>query len=98
MSVLTLIRENWKGVVVGVAVAGASMYGGPLAGKAVEWVLPKALEHISTTPITDLTRHTNPFSVAPVSAPVAPRARATLAQVARDWGIQGRLDCRVVQR
>lgn len=34
MNVKMLIRDNWKGAVAGIIIAGATMYGGPIAGKA----------------------------------------------------------------
>jgi len=106
MNLKTLVQDHWKGVLVGVAVMAATTYGGPVAGKAVGYLLPKALTHVSDTPISDIVARQ--AAAPPATAtPQAPKVstevrstiyRATLAQVAKDFGIRGRLDCRVVAR
>ena len=122
MNVKKIIRDNWKGVVVGIAIGAAGAFGGPIAGKAAGILVPKALEHVKDAPITALTKHESPFSkeaikpatdesrahaaldakldllLARMTPIIAPRTRATLEQVAQDWGIAGRLRCEVVQR
>lgn len=116
MNFKKIVRSYWKpALVAGVAFA-AGMFLGPIGGKAVDFLLPKALDYVSDTPITDIINHENPFGDQSKPEPVVPQTapegqgtvqvksvyvkapRATLEQVAKDWGIEGRLDCRVVQR
>lgn len=97
------VQNNWKGAVVGAAVFAAAAYGGPIAGKAVGFILPKALDHVSNTPVEDViakihkTDKPAEIKLTPLATPLL-TPRATLEDVARDWNIKGRLDCRVVQR
>jgi hypothetical protein len=96
MNLKKLIQDNWKGAVVGVAVTAAAAYGGPLAGKAAGFILPKALEHVSNTPVSDVLAHKSPVSrdvIAPENpkCPVVVRHKTTLKDVERDWGIKGKI-------
>jgi hypothetical protein len=101
----TLIRNNWKGAVVGAAVMGATAFGGPIAGKVVAVLAPKALQHVSDTPISAIKDRESPFSreaithePKEVTLRITARERAMLAEVAGDWGIEGRLRCAVVPK
>lgn len=102
MNFKSLVQDNWKKAVVAGLVFAAGMYAGPIGGKAVGFLAPKVLDRVSDTPITDLKNHESPFRKDPLPDPKAPQVvvkapRATLAGVEKDWGITGRLDCRVVQ-
>jgi hypothetical protein len=104
MDLRRIIRENWKGAVVGLAVGAAAMYAGPVGGKIAGKVVPKALEHVKDAPITALKAHESPFSKeSVVKKPVeitlrlSTREREMLNDVAKDWGIVGRLSCMTVQ-
>jgi len=69
MNLKKLIHDNWKGAIVGAGVVAAAAYGGPLAGKAVGFILPKTLEHVSNTPVEDVIAHKSPFSKSVVPDP-----------------------------
>jgi hypothetical protein len=78
----------------------AAAYGGPIAGKAVGFLAPKALEHVSNTPIEDIKAHKSPFSKEAIKSEgpeivihVQPAERATLAGVARANGAKLKLHC-----
>jgi hypothetical protein len=93
---MTWFKKNWQGILVAVLVTAAGMYAGPYAARAMGWAAPKVIEKVSTK---------TPLAPEPTLAPggvkvVPPRLweQSTLSRVARDHGIQGRLDCRVVQR
>ena len=105
MNVKKLIRENWKGAIVGIAIGAASMYAGPIGGKVAGKIVPKALEHVSDTPISDVKEHKSPFSKEAIThepkevmLKITARERARLTDVAGDWGIEGRLRCAVVPK
>jgi hypothetical protein len=109
VNVRKLIADHpgfWKGAVVGVAVMAAAAYGGPIAGKAVGFLAPKALEHVSDTPISDVIAHKNPIlsrqeAIAQAEAKkppeivihVKPSERAMLRDVARDHKLSLKLSC-----
>jgi hypothetical protein len=104
MNVKRLIRDNWKGAVVGIAIGAAGAVGGPIAGKAVGILMPKALEHVSDTPITAIKAHESPFSKEKithdpptVTLRITPRERAMIADAARDHGATLRWRCVGVQ-
>ena len=106
MNVRRIIQQHWKGALVGGLVVGAGFLGGPIAGKAVGWLAPKALQHVSDTPITDVvTEHKSPFSreaithePTEITLKISPEERRMLADVAKDWHIEGRLRCAVVPK
>jgi hypothetical protein len=92
MDIKKLIRENWKGVLTGAAIAGATAFGGPIAGKAAGFIVPKALDRVAPEPVV----------VKPepqvIELRLSARERAMLSDVARDWQISGRLSCTVVEK
>ena len=108
---MKVVHNNWKGALVAAVCFAVGVYAGPVASKAVGFLLPKALEHVSNTPIEDAVAHKNPFIKDPISDGPSPAQQAvdilrdrlhsekpTLKAVARAWGIKGRLDCRVVEK
>lgn len=70
----------------GVLLAGGALIGRLTAPTPAPVVAPTSV--VATVPV--------PVPSPTVAAPRPPRPRAMLADVARAWGIGGRLDCRVV--
>ena len=90
----------WKGALASGLVVAAAAFGGPIAGKAVGVLVPKALEHVSDTPISDVKEHKSPFSKEAithepptVTLHIAPREKAMIADAARDHGATLRWRC-----
>lgn len=102
MNLRRLIQDNWKGAVVGLAVGAAALYGGPIAGKAVRFIVPKALEHVKDAPITAIKAHENPFSKEKVTrVPVevvlriTPDQATALRRAVPEWTPTGKMFCRI---
>jgi len=96
---------TWKKIAVVGAIAAAGALAGPVGGKVVGFVLPKALEHVSDTPISDVKDHKSPFSKEAITheAPevtirIAPREKAMIADAAKDHGATLRWKCVGVQK
>ncbi len=105
MDVQKIIRENWKGAVVGLAVGAATVFASPVAGKIVGKVLPAALSHVSDTPITAIKKHEPVFSKEKIThdpptviIQVSPRDKARIADAARDHGATLRWQCIGLQK
>lgn len=94
---VTLPKGTWKKVVVAGLVFAAGMYAGPVGGKAIGFLAPKVLDKVSDTPITDIKAGESPFKTQPEVRIIEIPMKPTLRDVATAWGIEGRLDCRVVQ-
>ena len=105
MSLKALLVKNgrWKtGLALAAGIAAGAL-AGPIGGKAVGFLVPKALEHVSDTPISDLKEHKSPFSKELITHDppevilrIAPRERAMIADAAKDHGATLRWQCRGV--
>jgi len=92
----------WKGALASGLVVAAAAFGGPIAGKAVGFIVPKALEHVSDTPISDLKAHENPFSKEKIThEPKEVTLRFTLQEretlrrvLGPEWTPTGKMFCR----
>ena len=98
--VYTVVKDNWKAAVVGIVVGAVTMYASPIAGKVAGKVVPKALEHVSDTPISDIKAHKSPFSKeSVVKKPVEVNVTISAAEVKRakilapEWTPTGKMFC-----
>jgi hypothetical protein len=101
MTMHTLVTNHWKKALVGLAIFGAGAVAGPIAGKAVGVLLPKALEHVKDAPISALKAHESPFSKTAIThEPKEVVIRFTLAErealrkgLGPEWTPTGKMFC-----
>ena len=95
---------RWKtGVALAVGIAAGAL-AGPVGGKVAGYLVPKALEHVSDTPISDIKTGDSPFRKEAVTHEppevilrITSRERAMIADAARDHGATLRWQCMGVQ-
>lgn len=94
----------WKKAVKVAVIFAAGAVAGPVAGKVAGFLVPKALEHVSDTPISDVAAHKSPFSKAAIThEPKEVILKFTLAErealrrvLGPEWTPTGKMFCRDV--